>query len=145
MTAELRDRQEGFAPSAPGRPFGADLAPPYAAFISMRQVTGEMREGDVVQRPKKLDAHTLPWLFMFEAQFFGGFDYLGTLEANILAVFLQETEENHLAEAVAGRPVRHTQKGALASAPVGTYLHRRQWVGTAPARYKTRLCLKLYS
>ena len=45
---------------------------------------------------------------MFEAQFFGGFDYLGALEANILAVFLQEIEENHLSEAVAGRPVRHT-------------------------------------
>ncbi|HEV3470230.1 MAG TPA: hypothetical protein VG148_12975 [Pyrinomonadaceae bacterium] len=66
-----------------------------------------MREGDVIQRPEKLDVDTLPWVLVLDAQFGGSFNFLRAFEADILAVLLQEMEQNHLAQTVAGRPVRH--------------------------------------
>ena len=66
-----------------------------------------MREGNIFQRPEKLGAHSLPWLFVFDAQFFGSFDFLGAFEADVLTVLLQEVEKHHLAQAVAGRAVGH--------------------------------------
>jgi hypothetical protein len=65
-------------------------------------------EGDIFQRPEKLDANPFPRLFMFDAQFFGGFDCPGALETNVFLMPSQEIEENYFAQTVAGRPVRHT-------------------------------------
>ena len=73
----------------------------------MIKVTPQVRKGDVVERPEKLDADAFPWLFVFDAQFIRRLDLSRALETDVLAVPLQYVEENHLAQAVTGRAVGH--------------------------------------
>jgi ribosome biogenesis protein Tsr3 len=53
---------------------------------------------------------------VLNAQLFGGLYQLSTLEADVLTVSLEKIEENHLAQMIAGRPVRYAKKRSLASA-----------------------------
>jgi len=71
-------------------------------------ITAQVREGDIFQRPEKLDAYALPRLFVFDAQLLGSRNYFRTLEANVLPMLAQNVEENHFAQPVTCRPVRHT-------------------------------------
>jgi hypothetical protein len=71
-------------------------------------IAAQVREGDVFQRPEKLDAHSLPRLFVLDAQLFGGLNYFSALEADVLPMLAQEIEENHFAQTITGSAVRHT-------------------------------------
>jgi hypothetical protein len=109
VSAEPRFGQEGFTAPAPRRPFRADLAQlRAAAFMAMIFVTAQVREGDVFQRPEKVYAYTFPRLFVFDTQLLGSRNYFRALEANVLPVLAQNVEENHFAQTVTCRPVRHT-------------------------------------
>jgi hypothetical protein len=66
-----------------------------------------VRESYVLQIPKKLDADALPRPLVLDAQLLGALYELRALEADVLPVFLKKVEENHLAQAVAGRAVGH--------------------------------------
>jgi hypothetical protein len=71
-------------------------------------IATQVREGDIFQRPEKLDAHAFPGLFVLDTQFFGGLNHSRTLETYVLPVLAQNLEQNHFAQAVTGRPMRHT-------------------------------------
>jgi hypothetical protein len=81
MTTEFRDGKKVFALSAPRGAFRAYFtsARP-AALTTMIFITSEVREGDVFQRPEKLNAHPLPRFFVLNAQFLGSLYYFRTLE-----------------------------------------------------------------
>jgi hypothetical protein len=85
------------------------------ARVTVREVAVVVREGNVVERPEKIDADTFPRQFMFDAQFICCLDLLRASETQILAVPLKEMKEDHFAQAARCRPVRNTQKGALSS------------------------------
>jgi hypothetical protein len=57
-------------------------------------VTTQMREGDIVYCPEKLNADTFPRLLVLNAQLFDGLYSLGALEADVLTVPLKKVEEN---------------------------------------------------
>jgi hypothetical protein len=90
--------------------------------MAMIFITAQVREGDVFQRPEKLDAHSLPRLLVLDTQFFGSLNHFRALEACVLPMLAQDIEENHFAQTITRRPVRHTQKGALTSTPFGNQL-----------------------
>lgn len=66
-----------------------------------------MREGDVVQRPKKLQTNAFPGLLVLYAQLVDCFDLLRAVEADVLTMLLQEMKQNHLAQTIIGSSVRH--------------------------------------
>jgi hypothetical protein len=108
MTTEVRDGKKLFALTAPRGTVWAYFTPPRAAaFVAMIFIAAQVREGDVFQRPEKLNAHALPRLFVLDTQLFGSLNYFRTLEANVLPVLAQETEENHFAQTITGSAVRH--------------------------------------
>jgi hypothetical protein len=109
VAAECEEGQEGFAVSTPGSSFRAYFtATCAAAFMAMIFITAQVREGDVIRRPEKLCADSFPRLFVFDTQFFGGFNSPAALKTDVLPVPSQEVEENHLTQTVTGRSVRHT-------------------------------------
>jgi hypothetical protein len=109
MTAEVRDGKKLFALSAPCGALGAYFTPTRAAaFMAMIFITTQVRESDVLQRPEKLDTHPLPRLFVLDTQFFGSLNCFRALEACVLPMLAQDIEENHFAQTITCRPVRHT-------------------------------------
>ncbi|HVF44219.1 MAG TPA: hypothetical protein VM936_14445 [Pyrinomonadaceae bacterium] len=108
MATELRDGKEVFTLSAPCGAFGAYFTSARAAaFMAVIFITAQMREGDIFQRPEKLDTYALPRLFVFDTQLLGSRNYFRTFKANVLTVLAQNVEENHFAQTVTRRPVRH--------------------------------------
>jgi hypothetical protein len=109
MATEFGDRKELFALSAPRGTLWAYFTPTRAAaFVAMIFIAAQMREGDVFQRPEKLDAHALPGLFVLDTQLFGSLNYFRTLEAYVLSMLAQEIVENHFAQTITGSAMRHT-------------------------------------
>jgi hypothetical protein len=65
----------------------------------MRQVAVAMREGDVVERPEKVDAHSFPREFVFDAQIVRCLDLFRAPEADVLVVTSQKMEEDQFTQA----------------------------------------------
>jgi len=95
MAAERKDREEGFTVPAPSRALRTFLSHIGAATPStVIPVTTQVREGNILHVPEKLDADAFPGLLVFNAQLFRGLDEPGTFEADVLTVPLEKIEEN---------------------------------------------------
>jgi hypothetical protein len=58
-----------------------------------------VREGDVVERPEKLDAHSFPRELVFDAQIVCCLDLLRASEADILVMPFEKMEEDQFTQA----------------------------------------------